>query len=169
MPAEVTELQIAQASALAALLQHVGYALWQAAECEDTLAHLIVLRLRDSRGIGEAAGAVLLQKAQKRTLGHLLQELRENGMLEGDVEQRLQVLLEERNWLVHRAKRESRGVLNDPAQFESLVARITRMADEATQLHSLLGSRLEDFVVASGVDRSVIDAEAAKLLRSWGY
>ena len=163
------DLDLARASLLGSLLQRVGYALWQAAECEDTLTHYVVIKLRASRGVGEAAGNELMEKAQKRTLGHLLQELREKGALKVGLEGRLQVLLEERNWLVHRAKREHRGVLNDMSQLDKLVERLDRLAEEATNLNSLLGSELEEYVVTSGVDRQFIDVEASKLLRAWGY
>jgi hypothetical protein len=43
------------------------------------------------------------------------------------------------------------------------------MADEATALNSHLARDLEDFVVKSGVDRTLIDREAAALLERWGY
>lgn len=90
-------------------------------------------------------------------------------MLDTDVEQRLTRLLEERNCLAQRAKRENRGILNDVAQFDALSSRIERIADEATRLSSLLGSKVEEFVLSSGVDRAVIAAESDKLLCDWGY
>ena len=151
------------------MLQRVGYALWQAAECEDTLAHYVVVRVRSSRGIGEAAGYALLEKVHKKTFGSLLKELREAGVLESDLEQRLSPLLDERNWLVHRAKRESRGVLNDLAKLDRLVARLDRLAEEATDVNGIMAVRLEEFIVASGVDRAIIDREAARLIAAWGY
>ncbi|MEO6331690.1 MAG: hypothetical protein ABIP09_03935 [Gemmatimonadaceae bacterium] len=163
------ELRTAEANLLAALLQRVGYALWQAAECEDTLAHYVVVRLRSVKGIGEVAGLELLRQAQKRTFGSLLKELRGKGVVESDIDRRLVPLLEERNWLVHHAKRESRGALRDPPRFDALVSRLDRLAEEATSINSLLGARLEEFVIQAGADPSAIDREAAKLLSEWGY
>ncbi|HET7550447.1 MAG TPA: hypothetical protein VFK04_04105 [Gemmatimonadaceae bacterium] len=159
----------AQASLLAALLQRVGYALWQAAECEDTLAHYVVTRVRSSRGIGEAGGCALLEQVRKKTFGSLLKELKKAGVLESDLEQRLGPLLDERNWLVHRAKRESRGVLNDLAKLDRLVARLDHLAEEATDLNQILAVRLEEYIVTAGVDRAMIDREAARLIAEWGY
>lgn len=170
-PQDPADFELAQAevSLLAALLQRVGYALWQAAECEDTLAHYVVVRVRSSRGIGEAAGHALLEQVQRKTFGSLLQELRAAGVLESDMELRLGPLLDERNWLVHRAKRESRGVLNDLAELDRLVARLDRLAEEATDVNQILAVRLEEFIVTAGVDRAMIDREAAGLIAAWGY
>jgi hypothetical protein len=71
--------------------------------------------------------------------------------------------------MVHRAKRESRGVLNDMAKLNALVARLDAVAGEATEINSLIEHELEEFVVLAGVDRARIDAEAAALVRQWGY
>jgi hypothetical protein len=162
------ELRIAQSQLLVQLLTRIGYAVWQAAECEDTLAHYIVVRTRSSQGIGERGGLDLLRKAQSRTFGHMLRELRDAKILSSSLEARLSRLVEERNWLVHRAKRENRGVLSDLTQFNKLVERIDQIASDALELHKELGAELEEFVVASGVDRAEIDIEAAKLTAAWG-
>jgi hypothetical protein len=154
---------------VAQLLARVGYAVWQAAECEDGLAHYVVVRLRAARGVGSEKGRELLEKAQSRTFGHLLKELRSSGTLPPHLEPRLERLLEDRNWVVHRAKRESRGVYNDQTRYTALVTRLDEIGAEATSLNSILESELEEFIVRSGVDRGVIDDEAAELLKRWGY
>lgn len=163
------ELRLARATLLSAILERVGYAVWQAAECEDTLAHLVVVHLRDAKGVGEPVGLQILGKEQRRTFGSLLTDLRKHGVLEESVEKRLMVLVEERNWLVHRAKRENRGVLHDLPRVDLLVDRISRIAIEATELNSLLGAKLEAFVVSSGLPQAAVDREAAALLAEWGY
>src|SRR3954470_12887409 len=93
------ELRLARADILSALLARVGYTFWQLSECEDTVAHYLVIRLKAARGIGEDVGEQLLSNAQKRTFGSLLGELRDAGVLQASLETRLLALLEERNWL----------------------------------------------------------------------
>jgi uncharacterized protein YutE (UPF0331/DUF86 family) len=163
------DLEIERAGLLAAILQRVGYTLWQLAECEDAAAHYLMLRAGATKGMGEIAGRAALQKEQAKTFGALLSELRSNGIVEGSLEARLNALLRERNWLVHRSKRESRGVINDLDNVDVLVARLDRIAEEATTLDKELAQRIERFVVSSGVDPSFIDEEAKKLAESWGY
>jgi uncharacterized protein YutE (UPF0331/DUF86 family) len=162
------ELVRAQASALTALLQRVGYAIWQSAECEDALAIWVVIALRCSRGMGEETAAPILEAAQRQTLGQLLRQLETNETLEPWLLTRLKKLIDERNWLVHHAKRQNRGVLNNLDQFDDLVKRIDWIAEEATALQSILGRKLEEFVVSAGVDPEEIDQQAESLQREWG-
>lgn len=161
--------RVAQAELLSELLQHVGYAFWQLSECEDTVAHLVTIRLRATVGMGEEQGEALLAAAQRRTFGSLLRELRETQVLAPELERRMLALLEERNWLVHRSKRESRGVLHRGAAFDRLVSRLQSIAEEATAVNALLAAALEAYVVQAGVDPAFIDREAERLARSWGY
>jgi hypothetical protein len=163
------EFKIAHAGLLAALLQRVGYAFWQLCECEDTAAHYLVIRVKASRGIGAERGEALLSNAQRRTFGSLLHELKEAGVLEARLERRLLALLEERNWLAHRAKRESRGIIYRDQDFDRLVSRLDGIAEEATSLNTLLGRALEEFVVSLGIDPAFIEREAKRLAESWGY
>jgi hypothetical protein len=55
------------------------------------------------------------------------------------------------------------------ARYKELTARLDEIGAEATSLNSTLERELEEFIVQSGIDRTVIDAEAAVLLKSWGY
>jgi uncharacterized protein YutE (UPF0331/DUF86 family) len=162
-------LDIARASLLAAVLQRVGYTLWQLAECEDAAAHYLMLRAHATRGMGEAPGQAMLERLQTKTFGMLLHELRSKGIVEGELELRLNTLVAERNWLVHRSKLESRGLINDRDRVDVFVERLEKIADQATQLNKELGQRIEEFVIKSGVDPRLIDEEAKKLAESWGY
>ena len=158
-----------RASVLSVVLQRVGYALWQLAECEDAAAHFLVLRAHATLGMGEASGEALLTKARHRTFGSLLTELAKRGIVDGELETRLNHLLKERNWLVHHSKRENRGVINHPDRVASLVARLDKIAEDATELQNELGQAVERFAVESGVDRDLVDREAQELAESWGY
>jgi hypothetical protein len=169
MDAGDRELALAQAEALSGLLQAVGYAVWQAAECEDALASWVAIALRPTRGVGEEAAAPILDSVHRRTLGQLFRELENNAVLEPSILSRLKKLIEERNWLVHYAKRETRGVLNNPHQFDRVAGRIKRIGVEAARLQAMLGKKLEDYVHSSGVDPKEIEREAARLQAEWGY
>ena len=167
--ADPFEIKLEKAQILEQLLARVGYAVWQCAECEYTLATLVVVHLRSARGVGEDAGQKLLAAAERRTFGQALAELRKAGVLPAEVEQRALDLLAERNWVVHRAKRDHRGVLNRASELDKLVQRLDRVGEEALQVNKSLAAELEEFVVRSGVDRSHVDEEAAKVAAAWGY
>lgn len=152
---------------LSALLERVGYAVWQSAECEDTLAHWVLVALRPTRGIGEDEATPIIERVQNKTFGGLLSELKQDRILEEGLVERLEKLRDERNWLVHHAKRQNRGVLNRMQQFDELIERITWIGEEATELNTILGKQFEEHVVDAGVDRALIDEEAARLVDSW--
>ena len=166
---EITPELLEKPARLELLLARVGYAVWQLAECEDSVAGLVLIKLRSARGVGEEAGLKLLAAEQRKTFGQGLSALREANALPGHLQDRADKLVRERNWVVHQAKREHRGALNKPQVFNQLIARLKAIGEEATQLNTLLAKEIEEFAVSSGVDRAQVDAAAAELAASWGY
>ena len=77
-------------------------------------------------------------------------------------------MLEQRNWLVHRAHRENRGILASMEQVKKLLQQCETIAIRSIELNKTLATELERYVRESGVDPAIIDAEADRLARSWG-
>jgi uncharacterized protein YutE (UPF0331/DUF86 family) len=96
-----TQLEVSKQ--LASLMQSVGFALWQLQELETTVATYLVMRVHAHCGIGKAQGGSLLKQAEGRTLGALLKDLAKSGVIDDRLSTDLQEMLEQRNWLVHRA------------------------------------------------------------------
>jgi len=161
-------LGLEAAERLGALMQRVGFALWQLQELENTAAGYIVVRLRDARGVGVNQGAVISAEVEKLPLGKLVGELAKAGVIDPALASRLKAALDERNWLVHRSRREHRGVLSDPAAYTGLSMRLDALADDALTLNKELARTMEEYVVNSGVSRDFIDGEAERLARAWG-
>ena len=157
-----------RASRLSVMMQNVGFTIWQLQELEDTIATYLVVRSHALQGIGAAAGDVLLSKARGRSLGSLLTEITKTGLLETGLATELRDVVEKRNWVVHRARRECRGILTDDSRLSSILSDLNKLADCSLELQKRLTIDLERFVVESGVDRGVIDAEADRLQREWG-
>lgn len=107
--------------------------------------------------------------ARRRTLGSLVTELREAGALESSTQDRLDKLVAERNWLAHRAKRESRGIIFDDVAYRNLSLRLESISDEASSVLKLVGDQLLEYVSSTGVDMSAADGEAVRIASSWGY
>lgn len=161
-------LGLEAAERLAALMQQVGFALWQLQELENTAAGYIVVRLRNARGAGVERGAAISTEVERLPLGRLVSDLAQAGVVAPDLASRLKTLLDDRNWLVHRSRREHRGVLSSDAMFAGLLTRLEGIADRALALNKELASEMEEYVVGSGVSRDFIDREAERLARSWG-
>jgi len=71
--------------------------------------------------------------------------------------------------LVHSARRETRGALSDEARFGDLIVRLDRTADRALTLTKQLAHVIDEFVRQAGVSPALLDAEAERLTRSWGF
>lgn len=153
---------------IVAIMQAVGFALWQLQELETTAAAFVTVRLRDTRGVGFEQGSQVAAKLESLPLGPLIRELVTGGATTDEIGAELSALLEERNWLVHRARRETRGVLGSSQLFEGTMARLELIAERALALTKQLGAAVEAYVIESGVSREFIDRESARLTRSWG-
>ena len=152
---------------LAVLMQSVGFAVWQLQELETSVATYLVIRVHAHRGIGTVPGEQLIKKAEGRTLGSLVTELAKSGVIDGQLSVDLREVLEQRNWLVHRACRENRGILASPKQFSELLVRLEALAHRSLELLKEVASGIENHVLSCGVDRRTIDSEADRLARSW--
>ena len=57
--------QLQKANRLTEITQRIGFALWQIQELEGVSAQYFVLLAQAIKGMGEAAGNVLIEKAKK--------------------------------------------------------------------------------------------------------
>ena len=155
------------AERLGALMQHLGFALWQLQLLEDSLATYVVIRVLDSRGVGAEQGALLSKDVQNKTMGALITSLRKAGVLSPAVSSRLEELLKDRNWLIHHARRENHGILASESRLATLIGKLEGIANSALATSKALAAEIEDYVTRSGVSPEFIEHEAARLRRSW--
>ena len=160
--------ELTKANLLAELMQRVGFALWQLQELETTTATYVVLRLREARGIGRERARELVKDAEKQTFGTLLRELKHKGVLSKAAADKLFTALENRNWLVHRSRRESRGILNKPQLYMGLVERLEQIAADALALNKELAAQVKAHVLQAGISEKVLEQEADRLAKAWG-
>lgn len=106
-------------------------------------------------------------KAKGRTFGATIGQLETAGLLSGELGQRFQRMLGDRNWLVHSSRADSRAAVYDNSALGALLLRLDRIAEEALALLRELGSRVEKHVMAHGVTKQQIDEGAATLLNTW--
>lgn len=156
------------ADRLAALMQAVGFALWQLQELENTAASFIAVRLRSTRGVGLERGGEIAAEVEGRTLGRMVKELVAGGVVSDEIGSRLAIVLEERNWLVHRARRETRGILGSDDIYGGTMRRLEVLADRSLALTKELGAAVEAYVIDSGVSPEFIEQEGERIARSWG-
>lgn len=156
-----------RADRLGTVAEHVGFVLWQLQELEGCAAQCFALLAQASQGMGRAAGDALVEKAQSKTFGATIKQLEKVALLTPDVAARFATLLEERNWLVHRSRADSRGAIHGDAAAQKLMLRLETIAEEALALLKVLGGMAESFARQNGVSKSYIDQESQRLLSQW--
>lgn len=132
-------------------------------------ASYFVVRLRPVRGVGNEAALPILREVEKKTFGWMVKRLREANVLDAPLADDLERLVHERNWLVHHSKRENRGVLTRVADYEELLRRLDKLADDATSMVTRLGGEVNSYVRSTGVAVATIEEDADRIRRALGY
>jgi hypothetical protein len=154
-------------SRLSTITEAVGFALWQLQELESTSAHYFVLLVEAQKGMGLAAGNLLLEKAQRNTFGKTIKRLSAAGLLHEELEARFVNILAERNWLVHKSRAFSRVAIYDEAAMEKLLFRLGAIASEALDLLKLLAGLIDQYVKYLGVTEQQLEQETGEVLEQW--
>jgi len=154
---------------LPAFFRAVGFAFWQHQELENTAKDYVVVRLREVRGAGRERGESISKEVHSRTFGSVVNELIQSGVVSGDLADQLRAANKDRNWLFHHARSDTRGFISDDAKFQAVQARLEAMAERSLALIKALGHEVEMFISSCGISRDLIDREADRIARSWGF
>ena len=93
----------------------VGHAVLQIQELEEILAmHLVIVHKTDAR-VALRDVETMFANASKQTLGQLFRAIQGKGKSPSDLLSRLEHFVGERNWLIHRSRRENRRNLRSDA------------------------------------------------------
>lgn len=156
-----------QAERLAAVTQKVGFTLWQIQELEGCAAQYFVLLAQATPRMGLDAGNALVDKALGKTFGQTIHQLAKAGLLSAELEQRFTSLLGERNWLVHKSRRESRDAIYSDSAMMRLINRLEAMEEESRALLRQIGGLTEKHVLGVGITPRQVDEITARLLEQW--
>jgi len=155
------------AEELAELTRLIGYAVLQIQELEEILQlHLVLVHKADAKTARRDV-ETMFAKTAKHTLGQLLGDIREKGKSPSDLLSRLEHFVDERNWLIHRSRRENPRNLRSDAKRSQVIARITAVVNEALSLMMTFQELTEAHLIALGVERATIHARAAEIRREW--
>jgi hypothetical protein len=149
----------------------IGHTVWQLQVLEDALAaHLVLLHDVQPGCTGNELEAALSRR-RGLTFGKLLEELdralRAKETLPSPVRSRLDALKQERNWLVHRSRRDSHVEINRAAGAARVLSRIEKLHDDTTALMRDVQDATELGLRALGIPREQITERANAILRSW--
>lgn len=159
--------QLAAADRLHHITQRAGLALWRVQELEHAAAQYFVVVVQATRGMGEADGQALVDKAAAKTFGASLRAMKDAGVLPDALRARFEALLSERNWLAHRSVADSRPALRSDEAALALAARLDAITKAADQLLPELLALLQAFTRRHGVDGALVEQLAQQQLREW--
>lgn len=145
----------------------IGSAVWLIQAVEDTLAHLITIVLKLPIKVAIEEADHILESTRKNTLGKLLRVTKESIELPDGFEKRVDLFLEERNWLIHRSWRLHHTDIYHPEKFEKLLLRIDSIGDEARFLNREFIDILEKFVISKDVKPESLIELANNTIDNW--
>lgn len=144
----------------------IGAAVWHLQFLEDVLVTYLVMRLKLKRPVTmERAHAVLVDERRRKTLGTLLRDAKTARLVHGETAEAAQVLLEERNWLVHRSMHECSDHLYTDEGRDALLSRLRALKERAIQLKKKLYNDLAEWCERQGLDIAQAEALAVEQFR----
>ena len=135
----------------------IGRAMRHLQFLEDVVVTYVTMRLR-LKPVSLAVATDVLTEQRGQTLGTLLREAQTGGLVEGDVGDAFRLLVQERNWLIHRSMHECNDELHRDHEREAFFRRLSKLTDEAIRLRKDLYGDVARWCAAQGVD--VAQAEA---------
>ncbi|HKG95596.1 MAG TPA: hypothetical protein VKA84_27040 [Gemmatimonadaceae bacterium] len=147
----------------------LGYALWQTQALASTIVAFLSLVLDMSPGAAAVETARILEHDAGSHLRHLIEETgtRFPRDFSAEVQQRLMMLLRERNWLVHHSRYELEAELSAPERARGLTSRLELLGDEAQYLNQVIASILERELSQRGLSVPEIRERTREVLDTW--
>ena len=87
------------------LYERMGEAICQIQILEQALTHCLTLKLNPD--VGESEANIFLSQQQRNTFGTVIRLAEKKGAYSEELQKALEELLDQRNWLVHHAMRDS--------------------------------------------------------------
>lgn len=132
----------------------VGEALWKIQLVEQALSHSITLKLNPSAKKEHADE--FLRQHQRYTLGQAIKVAINQRLYDSSLQDELNMFLDQRNWLVHKAMSETHHGSNWVNKKEELFQKIKSISDRAENIHREIEYDMISFCSSLGKDMSKI-------------
>ena len=129
------------------LYARMGEAICQIQILEQALSHCLTLKLNPD--VEESKANIFLLQQQRNTFGNVVRLAAKKSVYPEELQKALEEVLDERNWLVHHAMRDSQQG-NRIVVMDSILQRIKSITDKAERLQQLLEWDLIDLSASKG-------------------
>ena len=114
--------------------------------------------LKDAGSVSKAEADEHLKKYRKHTLGDAIKVVKKDKLFDKNLEQKLDEIREDRNWLIHRSLYQALDSSPDRISFEhrkdELYIKIKTITHEANDIQHLISEDLLKFCEDQGADMS---------------
>lgn len=139
----------------------IGEAVCYLQNLEGALSILITLKMnvKYPNRMSKQEADVFLKKNYRLTLGDAIEKAKKNSLYSDALFNDLDLLKEERNWLVHRLLQQNVDDIKEVSKREKLFQRIKAISNEANRFQLALETDLIEFSRSVNVDMSGVLAE----------
>lgn len=143
----------------------IGKALWEIQGVEQMLAkyHAIVFKLDDAPGLEEIGKQ--FDENFNHTAGRLVGLIKQADGKNEIAAEELENFVTERNWLVHKLRREDYLALTEEQGFLKVIERVQAIDKKSEELMLMFHNKLIGYFVGLGTPRELIEQEQAKALQ----
>lgn len=137
----------------------IGKCIWHVQYVEDALHTLLALKveIKLPNIVGEEQANHFLAKHRRSTLGTTLRIAKEHKVLPESLFNRLAILKEERDWLVHRAQSQDGRSLYTESGRTNMFNRLGSLYEETTLLQSEVAEQVQAFVLSCGIKKEKLE------------
>jgi hypothetical protein len=147
---------------LQAVYAAIGRTLWHLQFLEDALVSSVTLRANLRPGLKADDLAAALASERKKTLGAVFKSASDAGLVVGSTAEALRLLIDERNWLVHRSMHEASDGVYQEASRTALLDRLSALTDHAIAVKNAIATELFAWCADHGMDMQRVESLAAE-------
>jgi len=145
----------------------VGHTLWMIQALEKTLVHFIVLGTNKFKRTESSLAEERFTVLEKFTMGSLVSDIIKNTEAPPELKERLSLLLQKRNWFVHKSWSDHYEYVSTPVRLAQFFSKLNEISEESVALNERFGELVKKSVVAAGVSEDYIEEETRKILAKW--
>jgi hypothetical protein len=142
----------------------MGKALYEIQHLEEALNHSYTLQLNAQ--VSKQQADSILEKNRSNTLGEAIKFTKKEELYSDSLQQELEVIRAERNWLVHKIVPHNLKDMSMAASKDRLFDRVKAISNKAQALQQIIEDGMLEFCEANGKDMTETRAAISKLRKS---
>lgn len=153
---------------LSQLCLSVGFCLMQIQTFELTIENYLAQVHKLDTEMAREEAEKIFEQCGKMTLGQLFKEIEKNEKIPEKLHKRIKKFISERNWLVHKCRKENEAYLYNPNKFPITLSRIDSIAEESSELTKYFDTKSEEYMLRNNIiTKEGLDKDTQRILDFW--